>query len=289
MNKAKVAVVFPIYNGAKTMKESLDCIANQDLADFRAIIVDNKSTDETNQIARDYCAQDQRFELHTNDVHLSAVDNFLHCMKIGKDRADYFCLRACDDFSSDNFLSSLSAALDAHPDKLLAGPTIRRVRDANSRVLRPDISIFEYTKSLSQGIVPRSLAFPAEWCYGLIRSEGGADVLLRRWNEYPFAWCVASYAVAELVMLDKVVWAEDAEYIFIEGSGSFEKYGAKTFLDKFRQRLSYTYGCYKVSRRIPAVSLSTRIQLFRRLWRDSRIKTRYDLEDHFLRLMRLRR
>lgn len=289
MQKAKVAVVFPIYNGAKTMRESLDCIARQDLADFKAIIVDNKSTDETNQIAQDYCAKDNRFELLSNEKHLSAVENFLHCMDIGKTRAEYFCLRACDDFSSENFLSALTAALDAHPEKLLAGPTVRRVNGESSRLLHPDPIIFEYSKSLSDGVVPRSLAFPAEWCYGLFRSEGGADIMIQRWNEYPFAWCVASYAVAELVMRDKAVWAEDAEYIFIEGSGSFEKYGAKSLYNKFRQRFSYTYGCYKVVRKIPGVSRSTRIKLFRRLWRDSRVKTRYDLEDHILRRLRIRK
>lgn len=289
LSKPKVLVLFPIYNGEKTMRESLDCIANQDFTDFRAIIVDNKSTDGTAEIARAYCEKDPRFEVLTQDEHLSAVENFIFCMKYGKEHADYFCLRACDDLSSANFLSELVKALDDNPDKLLAAPTVRRVNGDVERVLRPDPIIFGYTESLAGGVVPRSLAYPSEWCYGLCRAEGGADILIRRWSEYPHAWCVASYVVAEFVMRDLAVWAEDAEFIFVEGSGSFEKYGAKTFLGKLQQRLNYTIGCYKVVHKLPDISLRTRIKLFRRLWRDSRIKTRYDLEDHFLKAMRLRK
>ncbi|MCV0425569.1 MAG: glycosyltransferase [Roseibium sp.] len=287
MRKPKVLVLFPIYNGEKTMRESLDCIANQDFTDFRAIIVDNKSTDSTGDIARAYCEKDPRFEILTQEKHLSAVENFIFCMKYGMENADYFCLRACDDLSSPNFLSELVAALNSHPDKLLAASTVRRVNGEQSRLLRPDPIIFGYASSLVNGIVPRSLAYPSEWCYGLIRSEGGAEILIRRWSEYPHAWCVASYVVAEFVMRDLAIWVENTEFVFVEGSGSFEKYGAKSFFGKLQQRFNYTLGCYKVVNRLPPVSLGTRIRLFRRLWRDSRIKTRYDLEEHFRKAMRL--
>jgi glycosyltransferase involved in cell wall biosynthesis len=289
VKKVRVAVVFPIFNGAKTMRKSLDCIANQDYTDFRAIIVDNKSMDDTNKIAAAYCAKDSRFELVTNEHHLTAVDNFEHCMEIGRDSADYFCLRACDDLSNERFLSALAGALDRNPEKLLAAPSVKRVNKGKTRTLNPDPIIFGYSEQLAKGSVPRSLAFPAEWCYGLFRSDRGADLMIKRWTEYPHAWCVASYAVAEFVMRDLAVWSEDAEYIFIEGSGSFEKYGAKSFYEKFRQRLNYSLGCFNVVHKIPSVSLHTKIRLFRRLWRDSRIKTRYDLEDHFLRAFKVRK
>jgi len=288
LRKFRVLVLFPIYNGEQTMRKSLDCIANQDLKDFSALIVDNKSTDKTPEIAREFCKKDPRFEVLTQETHLSAVENFIFCMRYGQDHAEYFCLRACDDFSSPNYLSALVKALDDHPDKLLAAPTVRRVKEDEDRVLRPDPIIFGYSQSLIRGNVPRSLAYPSEWCYGLVRAEDGAEILIRRWSEYPHAWCVASYVVAEFVMRDLAVWVEEAEFVFTEGSGSFEKYGAKTFFGKLRQRLSYSLGCYRVVNKLPPVALGTKIKLFRRLWRDSRMKTRYDLEDHLLRTLKLR-
>ncbi|WP_296589122.1 glycosyltransferase family 2 protein [Roseibium sp.] len=289
MNKPRVLILFPIYNGERTMLESLECIANQDYRDFRAIIVDNQSTDATAEIARSFCEKDPRFEILTQDKHLSAVENFIFCMKFGEANSDYFCLRACDDLSSSNFLSSLVEALNNHPDKLLAAPTVKRRKGDETRVLRPDPCILEYPTSLTNGNVPRSLAYPSEWCYGLVRANGGAEILYRRWSEYPHAWCVASYVVAEFVMRDLAIWVEKAEFVFVEGSGSFEKYGAKTFFAKLQQRLNYSLGCFRVIRKLPPINLQTKFKLFRRLWRDSRIKTRYDLEDHFLKAVKIRK
>ncbi|WP_269584569.1 glycosyltransferase family 2 protein [Roseibium sp. Sym1] len=289
MSKPKVLVLFPIFNGEKTMRDSLDCIAGQDYADFRAVIVDNRSTDGTAEIARAYCQKDPRFEVLTQERHLSAVENFIFCMEYGQAHSDYFCLRACDDLSSQNYLTQLVDALEQNPDKLLAAPTVRRISADGERVLHPDPAVFGYPQSLAAGTVPRGLTYPAEWCYGLVRAKGGAEILIRRWREYPHAWCVASYVVAEFVMRDLAIWVEDAEFVFMMGSGSFEKYGAKTFFDKFRQRLNYTLGCYRVTAKLPPIPLRTRINLFRRLWRDSRAKTRYDLEDHALRAIGLRK
>jgi glycosyltransferase involved in cell wall biosynthesis len=289
MKKSKIAVVFPIFNGAKTMVKSLRCIAEQDYEDFCVIIVDNCSTDETHQIAQSFCEEDKRFRLQRNKAHISAVDNYLLCMDIGRKNGEYFCLRACDDLSSSNYLSSLANALDQNPEKLLAGPTVRRVNAEATRKLHPDPIIFGYPAALQRGDVPRSLAFPAEWCYGMFRSTGGSDILIQRWREYPYAWCVASYAVSEFVMRGLAIWVEDTEYIFVEGSGSYQKYGAKTLFGKFWQRLQYTLGCLRVAKKIPRISTGTKIKLFRRLWRDSRIKTRYDLEEHFLRLIMVRK
>jgi len=51
MQKAKVAVIFPVYNGAKTLESSLECIADQDFEAFQAIIVENCSTDGSREIA----------------------------------------------------------------------------------------------------------------------------------------------------------------------------------------------------------------------------------------------
>src|SRR5690606_33490034 len=111
MQKSKVAVVFPVYNGEKTLKRSLQCIAEQDFSDFKAIILENGCTDRSLSIAEGFCAQDPRFSIVRNDVHLSALDNFAKAMRLGAERGEYFCLRACDDLSSRDFLSALVGAL----------------------------------------------------------------------------------------------------------------------------------------------------------------------------------
>ena len=276
MAKSKVAIVFPVYNGAKTLERSLQCIAAQDYADFRAFILENVSTDGTVEIAKRFCSTDPRFSLISNDVHLSALDNFAKAVKIGSAAAEFFCLRACDDMSSENYLSSLMGALENDRSKLLAAGSTTLISPAGtSRIKRPSPDIFDFRGRFTKGIVPRNLTFPAEWIYGLFRSDGAEEILNARWYELGNPWCFASYVVSEFVVRDLVAYMDDASYHFYEGSGSEKKYGAKTFRDRFSQRMIYTFGCYKLIEKLPPSSVLARFKFLRMCWNDARRKTRY--------------
>lgn len=61
MPKPKVVVVFPVYNGEKTLASSLRCIAEQTFEGFEAIILDNKSTDKTVDIAEQFAGRTTAF------------------------------------------------------------------------------------------------------------------------------------------------------------------------------------------------------------------------------------
>ncbi|MCY1519393.1 hypothetical protein D9M68_541430 [compost metagenome] len=74
---------------------------------------------------------------------------------------------------------------------------------------------------------------------------------------------------------------EGPEFHFIEGSGSHQRYGAKTFRQKFAQRWEYTVGCYRLKDKLPPMSLWTQFLLFRMFWNDARRKTRYKLLGFF--------
>lgn len=286
MEKAKLVVVFPIYNGAQTMRKSLQCIADQDFSDFRAIIVDNKSTDATLEIAREFCAQDERFEVIQQERHLGVIDNFIFCIKLGAEKGEYFCLRACDDLSTSDYLSALLHALEQNPDKLLAVGSSERIDADKTQILKPEPNIFNFQENASQGKVPRGLRFPSEWFYGVYRSAGGADILLERWPALGGPWCAASYAVAEFVMRDLIVWVDGPMYIFFRGSDSEQLYAAKSITHKIQQRWLYAVGCYRVVDKLPPLSWNTRRKIFKMAWRDARGKTNYRIRRHVLQKLR---
>ncbi|QOQ96464.1 glycosyltransferase family 2 protein [Helicobacter cinaedi] len=58
-----VGIVVPMFNVAPYLKESLDSILNQSYPHFYAILINDGSTDETLQIAKEYVAKDSRFVL----------------------------------------------------------------------------------------------------------------------------------------------------------------------------------------------------------------------------------
>ena len=275
MSKAKVVVAFPIYNGERTMEESLRCVAEQDFRDFQVIIFDNKSTDSSREIARRFCANDPRFTLHENPEHVGPLHNFANAIRISSQRGEYFCLRACDDLSSSDFLSKIVAALDEDPAKLLGVGSVKRIRGTVEKHLKPDPSIFGFRRRAQNGDLPKGLHFPSDWFYGIYRSTGGTDIVLRRMFELGNPWCTASYTVAEFVVRDLVVYVDGPAYHFYEGSSSENKYAAKTKLAKIQQLWRYTNGCYRLRHVLPPMTWETRARLLLMFLQDARRKTRY--------------
>lgn len=274
MRDAKVAVVIPVHNGGKTLAATLDDLLLQTFQDFSITIVENASTDDTVAIAERFRAADPRVSIDYGTDLLPMIDNFMRAMRIGASRGKYFMLRACDDTAEPDYLEKLVAALDARPDCQMAGGTTKMVGGPKGEHLkRPSPGVADFTKNYVAGQIPRNLTFPGEWIYGLFRSE--CELRLRgRWMEIRSPWSFASYSVFDFVVHSEAVYVPDAQFIYVEGSDSFEIYGARGFREKLRRRLDYTLGCFALRRSLPVVSTITTIRFFLMCWADSRRKTR---------------
>lgn len=66
MAKYKVSIVLPVYNGEKYLALAIESILRQTYGDFELIIIDDCSTDKTNQIAKSYVRQDARVRVFKN-------------------------------------------------------------------------------------------------------------------------------------------------------------------------------------------------------------------------------
>ena len=61
--KMKVSVIIPTYNCEKFLNDSIGSLLNQTTSDFEIIVVDNKSTDNTVKVVKDYIAKDSRISI----------------------------------------------------------------------------------------------------------------------------------------------------------------------------------------------------------------------------------
>jgi glycosyltransferase involved in cell wall biosynthesis len=61
-----LTVVMPVYNVARYVASAIQSVLAQTHADFRLLIVDDGSTDDTLRIARDFEARDPRIRVHTH-------------------------------------------------------------------------------------------------------------------------------------------------------------------------------------------------------------------------------
>ena len=61
MNK-KVSIIIPCYNQGHFLNEAIHSVLKQSYSNWECIIVDDGSTDNTKQIAKDVAEQDKRFQ-----------------------------------------------------------------------------------------------------------------------------------------------------------------------------------------------------------------------------------
>ena len=57
-----VSIVLPIYNGEKYMRQSIESVINQTYKNWELIIIDDCSSDNTPEIAKEYANQDNRIK-----------------------------------------------------------------------------------------------------------------------------------------------------------------------------------------------------------------------------------
>ncbi|WP_230293645.1 glycosyltransferase family 2 protein [Croceicoccus sp. Ery5] len=128
--KSRVVLAMPVYNGANFVEQAILSILDQDYADFRLIVTDNASTDDTGDIVRALAKQDDRITYVRNRENLGASRNY----NLGYDLSDSKYLKWCahDDLLSANYLGECVVALDADEGLALAfGRTISIDTDGN--------------------------------------------------------------------------------------------------------------------------------------------------------------
>jgi glycosyltransferase involved in cell wall biosynthesis len=74
--KIKLSIAIPTYNGAETIRETLDSIVSQLEDGVEIVVSDNASTDDTAEIVREYQASYPVIRYFCNDENLGADRNF---------------------------------------------------------------------------------------------------------------------------------------------------------------------------------------------------------------------
>ena len=113
--KAAVTVLTPVYNGAEFLAECVDSVLRQSFSDFRYIIVNNRSTDKTLEIAQRYASQDERVHVVNNDTFLSMASNFNRAFSLVPADSKYVKVVCADDWIMPTCIEELVSYLEAHP------------------------------------------------------------------------------------------------------------------------------------------------------------------------------
>ena len=78
----QLTILLATYNGQKYLREQLDSIVSQSYKDWRLLVHDDGSTDNTIAILKDYAILDGRIQILEDGISgLGAAHNFLHLLK----------------------------------------------------------------------------------------------------------------------------------------------------------------------------------------------------------------
>ena len=69
MNNPLVSIIIPTYNREHLINETLDSVLAQTYINWECIVVDDGSTDNTFDIADEYCKKDSRFQYHKRPIN----------------------------------------------------------------------------------------------------------------------------------------------------------------------------------------------------------------------------
>lgn len=111
----KVAVVLPVYNTARYLRECLDSILAQSHKNFVVFAVDDGSTDTSGQILDEYAAKDQRIvTFHKKNGGVSSARNVALDAIENEGSFDYIAFVDSDDLVKENFLELYVTHLSAN-------------------------------------------------------------------------------------------------------------------------------------------------------------------------------
>jgi hypothetical protein len=128
-----ITILMPIHNGAATLKEAMDSMLGQSLADFEFLIVDDASTDESAAIVQKCRDPRIRFIPSRERLKLSGALN----LGLEQARGRYIARMDADDISLPRRLEIQARFMDQNPGIGLCGSWIRYFGAKNSVLERP--------------------------------------------------------------------------------------------------------------------------------------------------------
>lgn len=107
----KVSIIFTSYNHREYLKQALDSLLNQTFKEFELIIVDDCSSDGSQEILRSY--SDSRIRLFLNDKNSGS---YVLSSNYGASfaRAPYIIFAQCDDWAESDQIERLFAEMESH-------------------------------------------------------------------------------------------------------------------------------------------------------------------------------
>lgn len=190
----KISVIMPAYNAEKYIAEAIDSILNQTFADFELIILNDHSSDRTEEIILSY--KDSRIVYVKNEQNLGVAGTLNRGLEIA--RGEYIARMDADDISMPERFARQAERLDEAPEIAVVGCAIELFDETGTMEARrfsTDPKQMRVDLFFSSGLAHPSVMMRKS----VIRELGGYDREFEGLEDYEL-WCRVSekYGVTTL-------------------------------------------------------------------------------------------
>ena len=130
MQQPKISVCIPTYNYGRYLSEAIESVLNQSVTDFELLVVDDSSSDSTDNVMQKYAAQDSRVRYIRHEINQGMVENWNFCLREAHGKYIKF-LFGDDFFTSTQTLDKMLTAMESDESISLVGAS-RIIVDKNS-------------------------------------------------------------------------------------------------------------------------------------------------------------
>ncbi|AFZ02255.1 glycosyltransferase family 2 protein [Calothrix sp. PCC 6303] len=251
---AAISVIIPVFNGAKTIKASIDSVLNQTFTDFELIIINSSSNDATLEVVSQI--SDPRIQVYTHPQANVAVNR-----NIGAKYAtgEFITFLDADDlWTPDKLVSQYYAlreksqaavayswtnAIDENDKFLYKCSHVQYQGDVFSQLLLDD-----FIGSGSNVMIRSSIFHKFGGFDGLLTNAQDTDLWIRLASKYEFV-CISKvqimYRVTSSSMSSNIIGLEKSNLQVIERAYSYEKAKKYLHLKQYSLANLYKYLTYK--------------------------------------------
>lgn len=174
-----ISVIMPVYNGEVHLKAAIDSILDQTYAEFEFIIINDGSTDSSEEIILSY--KDERIKYIINEKNLGIVKTLNKGIDLASNK--YIVRMDADDISLLHRFEKQIGFMEANPDIAACGSNIIRFYNDDIKQTSPSTVILQNDK-----LKISSLFYTAFWHPTMIlRSRILKDFNLRYRSDFKYA------------------------------------------------------------------------------------------------------
>jgi glycosyltransferase involved in cell wall biosynthesis len=116
-----VSVLTPVYNGEKYLSKCIESVLEQTYRNWEYVIINNRSTDRTSQIAGSFASKDRRIRVHTNTQFVGFAANGNIAFQHIASESKYCKMLHADDWLFPECIMQMVELAEANPTVAIVG------------------------------------------------------------------------------------------------------------------------------------------------------------------------